>query len=184
MYPYRPTTRVLIRMYRLRYATSLIMAPVLMLAGTVSADSKAIMERLKSLEGEWMIVSEQGEVTDLVGAEFRLTAEGSALREFMFPGQPHEMLNVYHEDGDRVLMTHYCAAGSQPRLEIVPAEEGDGLLLKFDSITNLPSPDAHFMHHAEYEWESEDRLNTVWYGSADGKVLDETTVFRLARRKG
>ena len=169
-------------MPRFHAITRIALLPVLVLSASALADSETIMERLKTLEGEWMLVDESGEITDQVGAEFRWTAEGSALREFMFPGQPHEMLNVYHQDGNRVLMTHYCAAGSQPRLEIVPAEEGDGLLLKFDSITNLPSSVAHFMHHAEYEWESEDRLNTIWYGSVDGTVVDETTVFRLARR--
>ncbi len=155
----------------------------LVLGAAAQADTDAIMQKLKSLEGEWLVVDEQGEVLDQVGSEFRLTANGSALREFMFPGDEHEMLNVYHADGDRVLMTHYCGAGSQPRLEVVPAEEGEGLLLKFDSITNLPSPDAHFMHHAEYEWGGDDRLTTTWYGSENGKVSDETMVMRLARRK-
>ena len=155
----------------------------LVLSGAAQADSDAIMEQLKSLEGEWMLIDEQGGNTGQVGSEFRLTANGSALREYVFPGDEHEMLNVYHADGDRVLMTHYCAAGSQPRLEVVPTEEGDGLLLKFDSITNLPSPDAHFMHHAEYAWEGNDRLTTTWYGSENGEVSDEAMVMRLARRK-
>lgn len=151
-------------------------------SGHASADSAELMDRLKTLEGDWMALDEHGEVTDQVGARFRLTAGGSALHEFMFPGTPHEMLNVYHMDGERVLMTHYCAAGSQPRLEVVPAEEADGLLLKFESITNLPSPEAHFMHHAEYEWEGDDRLTTLWYASEDGKIRDETTVIRLVRQ--
>ena len=155
----------------------------LVLGATAQADTDAVMQQLKSLEGEWLVVDEQGEVLDQVASEFRLTAKGSVLREFMFPGDEHEMLNVYHADGDRVLMTHYCGAGSQPRLEVVPAEEGEGLLLKFDSITNLPSPDAHFMHHAEYEWDGDDRLTTTWYGSENGGVSDETMVMRLARRK-
>ena len=159
-----------------------VIALALTCAGHASTDSAELMDRLKALEGDWMAVDEQGEVTDQVGARFRLTASGSALHEFMFPGTPHEMLNVYHMDGERVLMTHYCAAGSQPRLEVVPAEEGDGLLLKFESITNLPAPEAHFMHHAEYEWEGEDRLTTLWYASEDGKILDETTVIRLVRK--
>ena len=154
----------------------------LALSAAAKADSDAIMQRLKSLEGEWMVVNEQGEVLDQVGSEFRLTANGSALSEYMFPGDAHEMLNIFHADGDRVLMTHYCGAGSQPRLEVVPAKEGDGLLLKFDSITNLPSPGAHFMHHAAYEWDGADRLTTTWYASENGRILDETTVIRLARR--
>lgn len=166
-----------------QFATSLCAMSALVVGGVAQADGNSVMERLKSLEGEWMYVDEQGEVTEQVGSEFRLTANGSALREFMFPGHDHEMLNVYHPDGDRVLMTHYCAGGSQPRLEVVAAEEGDGLLLKFDSITNLPSPDTHFMHHAEFAWDGPDRLTTTWYGSEGGKISDETMVMRLVRRK-
>ena len=108
------------------YTIALSFMLALSAGGPVQADSDAIMQQLKSLEGEWMVVNEQGEVLEQVGSEFRLTANGSALRELMYPGDDHEMLNVYHADGDRVLMTHYCGAGSQPRLEVVPAEEGDG----------------------------------------------------------
>ena len=39
------------------------------------------------------------------------------------------------------------------------------------------------MHHAEYEWDGEDRLITTWYGSENGAVSDETMVMQLARRK-
>lgn len=160
----------------------ILVALTLTCSGHARADSAQLMDRLKSLEGDWMVLDEHGEATAEVGARFRITAGGSALREFMFPDTPHEMLNVYHKDGERVLMTHYCAAGSQPRLEVLPAEQGDGLRLKFESITNLPSPEAHFMHHAEYEWEGDDRLTTIWYGSENGKIVDETTVIHLVRQ--
>ncbi len=155
----------------------------LMSGGAAQADTEAVMQKLKALEGEWMLVDELGEVREQVASEFSLTAGGSALRELMFPGDDHEMMNVFHADGDRVLMTHYCAAGSHPRLEVVPADEGDGLLLEFESITNLPSPGAHFMHHAEYEWDGDNRLTTTWYGSENGRISDETTVIRMARRE-
>lgn len=164
------------------YSVSAGLVLAVALGGVAQADSNAIMERLESLEGEWMFLDEQGKETGQVGSEFRMTANGSVLREFMYPGHDHEMLNVYHADGDRVLMTHYCAGGSQPRLEVVAAEEGDGLLLNFESITNLPSPDAHFMHHAEIAWDGPDRVTTTWYGSAGGVISDETMVMQLVRR--
>lgn len=72
-----------------------LIALALASSGHVRADSGELMERLKSLEGDWMVLDEQGEATDQVGARFRLTANGSALQEFMFPDAPHEMLNVY-----------------------------------------------------------------------------------------
>ena len=42
--------------------------------------------------------------------EFRVTSAGSVVQETMFPGSDHEMVNMYSVDGDKLLMTHYCAA--------------------------------------------------------------------------
>ena len=160
---------------------SLCCALLLVCSAGALADSAAIMDHLKSLEGDWMLVDENGEVTTQVASRFEISAAGSVVRELMFPGDSHEMMNVFHADGERVLMTHYCAAGSQPRLEVVPTDDGEGLLLKFESITNLPSPESHFMHHAEYAWAGDSRLTTTWYGSEKGKILEETTRIEAVR---
>ena len=72
-----------------------------------------VMSKLTALEGEWILLDDNGGETGVVGASFRLTSAGSAVMERMFPDSPdgHEMVNMYHADGERVLMTHYCAAG-------------------------------------------------------------------------
>ena len=49
---------------------------------------------------------------------YKLTGAGSALVETQFPGTGHEMVSVYHLDGDDLRMTHYCAAGNQPRVKL------------------------------------------------------------------
>ena len=162
----------------------LCLAAALGIFTSASADSREIMEHLKSLEGDWMLVDESGEATDQVASRFELTAGTTVVRELMFPGDAHEMMNVFHADGERVLMTHYCAAGSQPRLEVVATGDGKNLMLKFESITNLANPDDHFMHHAEYTWKDEGRLVTTWYGSEKGEISEETTVIEAVRSDG
>jgi hypothetical protein len=147
----------------------------------VIAGADEVMSKLTALEGEWTLLDENGTDTGVVGAVFKPTANGSAVREVMMPGGDHEMLNVYHADGDRVLMTHYCAAGNQPRLEIVPAGE-DRLELRFESITNLAHEGANHMRQAEFQWHGPDRLTTYWYSMRDGKVSEEAAVFDLARK--
>ena len=149
--------------------------------GTALAGSDDVMAKLTALEGEWTLVDENGSDTGVVGAVFKPTANRSAVSEVMMPGGDHEMLNVYHADGDRVLMTHYCAAGNQPRLEVVPAGE-DRLELRFDSITNLPHEGANHMHQAEFQLRGPDRLTTYWYSMRDGKLSEEPTVIDLARK--
>ncbi len=152
-------------------------------AGAEGAD---VMSKLTALEGEWVMLDENGEETGVVGSSFRLTSAGSALVELMFPNSPdgHEMLNMYHADGERVLMTHYCAAGNQPRLEVRATDDENRLELRFESITNLSSPQGHYMHHAEYILQGEDRLTAHWYSMQDGEITKESPMtFELKRRR-
>ena len=37
-----------------------------------------------------------------------------------FPGQPMEMLSIYHQDKGDLLMTHYCILGNQPKMKADP----------------------------------------------------------------
>ena len=155
------------------------------LSGAGAANSD-VRSRLTAREGEWILLDEKGADTGAVGSSFRLTSAGSALVETMFPNSAdgHEMLNLYHADGERVLMTHYCAAGNQPRMEVRTTDDVNRLELRFDSITNLSSAQDHYMHHAEYIFHGEDRLTTRWYSMKEGKVTDESPVtFELKRRK-
>jgi len=156
------------------------------IANTGAASEGGIMEKLAALEGDWVLLDENGEDTGIIASTFELTSAGSVLMERMFPHSEDgsEMLNVYHADGDRVLMTHYCAAGNQPRMEIRSADNGNRLELRFESITNLSSADSgHHMHQAEYIFHGHDRLTTRWQSMQDGKLNEEHAVFELKRKK-
>ena len=151
-----------------------------------AANENDVMSKLTALEGEWILLDENGRETAVIGSSFRLTAAGSALVELMFPGSPegYEMVNMYHTDGDRVLMTHYCAEGNQPRLEVRATDDENRLELRFESITNLSSPEADHMHRAEYLLDGEDRLTTYWYSMKNGQITEESpATFKLKRRK-
>ena len=159
---------------------------LMLTGGAAAADEKSVMEKLAALEGDWVYLDENGEESDMIGSTFRVTAAGSALVEVMAPGSPegYEMVNMYHADGDRVLMTHYCAAGNQPRMEVIATEDENRLELKFESVTNLASPDANHMHHAEYVFHGDDRLTTRWWSMQDGKISEENhTTIELKRKK-
>ncbi len=150
-----------------------------------AGDNAGVMEKLAALEGDWMLLDEDGRETDVVGSSFRLTAGGSALVETMFPNDSdgHEMVNMYHADGDRVLMTHYCAAGNQPRLVVEATEDGNRLELRFESITNLASAEATYMSEAVYVFDGDDRLTTRWRSTVNGELTEDTTTIELKRRK-
>ena len=170
---------------KIRTAISGAALLALMLTGAAAADEKSVMDKLAALEGDWIYLDENGEETDMIGSTFRLTAAGSALIEVMAPGSPEgfEMVNMYHADGDRVLMTHYCAAGNQPRMEVKATDDENRLELQFESVTNLASPDANHMHHAEYVFHGDDRLTTRWWNMQGGKVSEENHVTIELKRK-
>ena len=50
---------------------------------------------------------------------FRMTAGGSALMSEIHGHGPENMITMFHMDGDRLLMTHYCGAGNQPRMKVI-----------------------------------------------------------------
>src|SRR5205085_339923 len=78
------------------------------------------LERMKKLAGTWVATDKDGKPTDQVVSVVKVTAAGSAVHETLFPGQPHEMISVYHRDGSDLIMTHYCALGNQPRMKADP----------------------------------------------------------------
>ena len=166
----------------------LLIAGILLLApglAVVAGEGAGVMDKLAALEGDWVVLDEDGRETDVVGSSFRLTAGGSALVETMFPNSPdgHEMVNMYHADGERVLMTHYCAAGNQPRLVVQATEDDNRLELRFESVTNLSSPKATYMSQADYVFDGDDRLTTRWRSMVGGELAEEATTIELKRRK-
>ena len=89
------------------------------LGGEKAAKSPAAvqLERLKALAGTWVAADKDGKPTDQVVSVIKVTAAGSAVQETLFPGQPHEMVSIYHLDKGDLVMTHYCALGNQPRMK-------------------------------------------------------------------
>jgi len=129
------------------------------------------LERFKALAGEW-VAAEDGEMArkgDLV-ARYAVTAGGSAVVETVFPGSPHEMVTVYHADGEDLVLTHYCMEGNQPRMR-ARAAGGPRIDFAFDGGTNVdPGRDRH-MHSAWFEFVGPDEIRNQWTELAEGKVV-------------
>src|SRR5262249_8542890 len=106
---------------------------------------------------------------------------GSAVREVMFPGQPEEMTNVYHMDGPTMVMTHYCAIGNQPRLRAKPGVPGQ-IALKFDSVSNMTSPDQMYMGELRLVMTDNNHLREEWRHFKHGKVEGDPAIFELTRK--
>jgi hypothetical protein len=138
-------------------------------------------DRLKALAGEWVgTAGPPGGEKRAAVVSYRVTAAGSAVVETLFPGTPHEMVTVYHLDGGDLLLTHYCAAGNQPRMRALAAKGGDRLDFEFVSGTNMKPDDLH-MHRASLVFDGNDHLRSIWTTYDKGQPT-ETVEFDLKRK--
>lgn len=156
------------------------MVPAAGLARGEDVGAKAAFEKLKGLVGTWEGQA-HGETLTVV---FKTTGAGSALVETQFPGSPHEMVSVYHLDGDDLRMTHYCAVGNQPRVVLDrKASKADDLIFAFDGGTNLdPAKDIH-IHDVRITLRDADHIESRWVAYQNGKPSERAENFVLTRKK-
>lgn len=139
----------------------------------------ALLGRIKSLEGEWQTKDpESGQM--MTACVFKTTSGGSAVREIMLPGSPHEMTNMYHMDGSALVVTHYCAVGNQPRMRSV-SSDAKTIVFGFDSVTNRTSADQTCMGNLTIEFVDADHIKTRW--ASVGGSEEHMPVFELTRKK-
>jgi hypothetical protein len=117
---------------------------VMFSASMVGAESDAnkSFELLKGMEGNWAGKNQQGET---VHVSFRVTAGGSALMSEIQGRGREDMITMFHMDGDRLLMTHYCGAGNQPRMKVI-ASDAKSVSFEFFDGTNIGPGDGHMQH--------------------------------------
>ena len=136
----------------------------------------ASFDIFKSLVGEW---TQAGSGSEKASVSYELVAGGTALVERMDPGTPHSMVTVYYPDGNRILMTHYCAAGNQPRM----AGKGDAksFAFKMIDITNQATKNAPHMASLTLTFVDGDHLVQEWGYVHDGKT--DIHKFEFERKK-
>lgn len=141
-------------------ATTQISAARAAAPGTL--DAAQAFEKLKTLAGRWEGTSGEGIKGEAI---YELTSGDSALLERMSESGPEHttMVTVFHLDGPRLLLTHYCAAKNQPRMRAVSYSLQSGTLaFEFLDATNLASPDAGHMHRAVYQFIDADHVTAQW----------------------
>ena len=140
-------------------------------------------ERFKQLAGEWVSVSDKPEhAGGSLGAVFKVTSASSAVEETMFPGTPHEMVNMIHPDGDDIVLTHYCAEGNQPEMKAPGKIDGKDVAFDFVRGGNMKSINDSHMHSVTYTFIDKDTLRTKWVNYENGKPAG-TVVFEYKRKK-
>jgi hypothetical protein len=136
-------------------------------------DGRAAFERLRGLVGTWSFSVDGRPMPD--EATFRIAAGGRVLVENMAG-----MVTMYHLDGDKLLMTHYCNAGNQPRMRMTKGVD-DNIAFEMFDITNLASPTSYHSNTLNVKIIGPDRA-VLTYGGKSGRK-EPPQVFELKRKK-
>lgn len=170
------------------FRTAFTLCAIALLSAAAKAEEKGgptalqQFESLKKLSGDWVEVGKDGKPTEKVISSIRVTSAGSAIEETLFPGGDHEMVTVYFLDGDRLLLTHYCALGNQPQMRAEPGNDANQIAFKFIGATNLKSADEHHMHEATLTLAGPDRYQAEWSSNKEGKTCHKVQ-FDLMRKR-
>ncbi len=136
-------------------------------------------DRVKALVGCWASADEDGDGKPDVRIQYRATSNGSAVVETILPGTPSEMITVYYRDGERLMLTHFCHMGSQPRLRSTDA--GLGKVVRYEFVDGVGcDPKQGFMGRLEVTFLDSDTIQHKWTVLVDGKAAKEIA-FELKR---
>jgi hypothetical protein len=136
-------------------------------AGRREVNADAAFAKLKTLVGNWEGSSSRGTVT----SSYELISNGSALVEHVkVPGE-QVMLTVYHLDGDRLVLTHYCTAGNQPHMQAEAYDPATNqLVFNFTGGGNLSDSSEGHMHNAVFQFTGADTFSAKWTFQENGKT--------------
>jgi hypothetical protein len=135
--------------------------------------------QLKAMVGHWQASTPDG---GKAVYDYEVVSDGSAVMERLMPANHSmEMVTMYHLDGGRLMMTHYCAAGNQPRMaaESYPPNSHK-LVFNYVDATNMKSADDGHMGRVEIEFMDANHVNETWTFYKDQKVAT-TETFHMTR---
>ena len=145
---------------------------------SLPTDAQKAFAVIKNMPGTWESKATDGRVLQVT---FKVTAGGSAVMSEILGQGPEDMITMFHLDGpNRLLMTHYCGAGNQPRMQGSLSPDGKTITFNFVDATNLASPDAGHMQRVVLTLLDENHHTEEWTFLDHGKETKE--VFDLRRK--
>ena len=137
-------------------------------AGFAQSAAQKSFEQLKSLAGSWdgTLDGQPMHVT------LRVTSMGNALMHEMKGAGPDDPITMFNLDGDRLMLTHYCDAGNQPRMAAKVSPDGKTIVFDFLEATNLQSSQMGHMQRVTFTFIDANHHTEKWeFAMADGKQM-------------
>ena len=136
--------------------------------------------RLKTLVGTWQRTDASTPAQRAFRISYRLISADTVLvEEFGDPAQQVTQ-TMFHADGSRLLATHYCAQGNQPRLQL-RAGAADTLVFEFLDATNLRAPSDSHLVRLTLRWKDADHLVREEVYASNGREEASTLLLERTR---
>jgi len=144
-------------------------------AAYAQSDAQKAFATIKSLPGTWEGNSPMGPVQ----VTFKITGGGSAVMSEIVGKE--DMISMFNLDGaNRLLLTHYCAVGNQPRMQAETSPDGKTITFTYVDATNLSAPDAGHMQKMVLTVRDENHHTEEWIFADHGK--EHRAMFDLRRK--
>jgi hypothetical protein len=141
------------------------------------SDAQKVLDRFKTLVGTWEGKSPKVQTPEV---KYRLMAGGTAvMAESHMIGD--EMSSMFYVDGERLMMTHFCPSGNQPRMQATISPDLKTVSFEFLDATNLAGPQAGHMHKAVYLFSDAEHYSEEWTWKQEGK--DAHFHYEMTRKK-
>ncbi len=166
--------------------TTVLFITTLAFATTLAAETQNMaadaFERLQTLTGTWKV---KGKEDSKFSIQFELTANKTVLVETWMRGEKKHSYTMYHLDNDKLLATHYCPQGNQPRLRLSKTSNttpnATSLTFNFHDATNIKGPNHSRQHSLGFELtENENQIvRKESYLSGKGENFSSLNLVRL-----
>jgi hypothetical protein len=140
-------------------------------------DAQKAFTAIKTLPGTWEGKSDGMPSDGPLKVTFKVTSGGSAVMSEILGKE--DMISMFNLDGDRLLLTHYCATGNQPRMQATSSPDGKTITFNFVDATNLATRDAGHMRSMVLTMLDADHHTEEWIFEDHGK--EHRAVFDLHR---
>ena len=127
-------------------------------------------DKMKSLVGTWKGKNDEGKPVTI---SYKLVSNESSLMETIdVPEHSDDMITMYHLNGRKLMMTHYCSAGNQPRMQVKsPSLADNTLTFSYMDATNLASKNDAHMSKLVVTFKDADHFAQDWTMSENRKEV-------------
>jgi len=159
-----------------------LVVPAALFAGQPLAHltPSSAFDKMKTLMGSWEGTAREGGTDLPKTTRFQMVAGSTVLAGWLNEGTAHEMVTMFHMDGNNLMATHFCAAHNQPRMVLVSGNDPNQLVFKFKDGTNIHSGSGH-MQQVTFIFDGANHHLEDWIYIENGR--EQTTRFDFRRKQ-